>query len=128
MKLRIAIIVGMISLCLPGAARAEDLSVAGKVVDAAGKPAADVELASFWSSRNNSMQAYQSTKSDASGRFSLKVQFYGQGLAVLALDKERKTGGLVSVDKESAGKDLSVNLGPLVRVKGDFFCKELDQK
>src|SRR6266849_9057122 len=98
MKLRIAIVVGLMSLALPGWTKAaEELTVAGKVVDAAGKPAAGVELAPFWTSRNGSMQGYQNTTSDGDGRFSLKVPYFGRGQAVLALDKERKTGGIITV-------------------------------
>ncbi len=129
MKLSIAIATALIGLSLPGCAKAaQNLTVAGTVVDAAGKPAAGVELASFWASRNNSMQGQQSTTSDESGRFSLKVPSYGRSVAVLAMDKERKTGGILTVDKETAGKDRTVTLGPLVRVKGNFHCKELNQK
>ena len=76
MKLNVAIAVGCISLLLRGSAWAEDLTIAGKVVDAAGKPAAGVELASFWMSQKGSMQAYQGTTSDPDGRFSLKVPYW----------------------------------------------------
>jgi hypothetical protein len=36
---------------------------------------------------------------------------------VLALDKERKTGAILTVDKESAAKEARLALGPLVRVR-----------
>jgi hypothetical protein len=128
MKLRIVIVLGWIGLALTDSSRAEDLAIAGKVVGADGTPIASAEVAPFWTSRNDSMQSYQGTKSDANGRFSLKVPFYGRSVAVLALDKERKTGAILTADKESAAKEATLALGPLVRVKGSFFCPDLKQK
>jgi len=129
MKRRFVIAVGLLSLALPGwTSAAGDLTIAGKVVDAAGKPAANVELSTFWTSRASSMQGHESVKSNQDGRFSLKVPDYGSGVAVLAVDKDRKTGGILAVEKGSSAKDVTVTLGPLVRVKGSFFCKELNRK
>lgn len=166
MKLPIALAAVWIGFALPVCATAnEDLTVAGKVVDAAGKPAAGVEIASFWDSHNNSMHAFQGTTSDENGRFSLKVPSYGRSVALLAFDRDRKNGGILIVktgengggwlrqmdkvfsprnlvaglahllanggaagEQKSIGKDRTITLGPLVRVKGDFSCKELNQK
>ncbi len=129
MNRRFLIAVGLLSLVLPEWGRAAgDLTIAGKVVDAAGKPVASVELSAFWTSRASSMQGHESVKSDQDGRFSLKVPDYGRGVAVLAVDKDRKTGGILAVEKGSAANDVTVTLGPLVRVKGNFFSKELNRK
>jgi hypothetical protein len=117
-----------LALSLPLAARADHLTVSGRVVDAAGKPVADVELASFWTAENGAMKAYLPVTSDAQGRFSLKVNYGGRPVAVLGLDKQRKTGGLVSVSKQAAEKEVTVTLGPLVRVKGSFACKDPNTK
>jgi hypothetical protein len=122
------IIVALVLLGLGGLARAEELQIRGKVVDAAGKPAAGVELATFWMVRQGAMTAYQPVTSAADGRFTLKTEFYGRPTAVLGLDRERKTGGLVQVKTPADAKDVTLKLEPLVRVQGDFFCKELGFK
>jgi thiol-disulfide isomerase/thioredoxin len=106
-------------------AHADQMTVSGKVVDSSGKPVAGVEVAWFWNAEDAAMKAYQPAVSDAQGRFTLKVNDGGRPVAVLGLDKERKTGALVSVDKKSADNKVTLTLGPLVRVKGKFSCKEL---
>jgi thiol-disulfide isomerase/thioredoxin len=110
------------------AARADNVTVTGRVTDAAGKPAAGVELASFWMVEGDNMKAYQGVTTDAEGRFSIKLSHYGRPVAVLGLDHDRKTGGLFTVDPKAARKEVTLKLGPLVRVKGSFFCKELNFK
>ena len=58
----------------------------------------------------------------------MSMQFYGFPQALLALDKERKTGGLIVVDGKAAPKSIEIKLGPLVKVHGSFFCKELERR
>jgi hypothetical protein len=122
------IAVTLVLLGLAGPAAADEMVIRGKVVDVAGKPAAGVELATFWIARDGAMTAYQGVTSGADGGFSLKAQFYGRPVAVLGLDKERKTGGLIEVKTPADAKDVTLDLQPLVRVKGDFFCKELNSR
>ena len=127
MKSRFAIVVCFV-LSWAVLAHAEDVTIKGKVVDAAGKPVSGVEVASFWKSQDDAMKSFDGVTSDEKGQFTLKASLYGQLLALLALDKDRKAGGLVTVDKKTAGADVSIVLGPLVRLKGDFFCKEMEFK
>ncbi len=101
--------------------------IRGKVVDANGKLAAGVELATFWIAQNGTMTAYQGVTSAADGMFTLKTEYYKRPVAVLGLDKERKTG-VVSVKTPADAGDVTLKLEPLVRVQGDFFCKELSFK
>jgi hypothetical protein len=75
------------------------------------------------------MQPYKGATTDAEGRFALALTFYGPGTqALLALDEDRKTGGLVLVESKSADKPVEIKLAPLVHVHGRFFCKELDRQ
>jgi thiol-disulfide isomerase/thioredoxin len=127
MKSRFAIVVCLVLSCAVSA-YAENLTINGKVVDATGKPVSGVEIASFWVSDGDAMKPNQGAASDDKGQFTLKASFYGQPIALLALDKARKTGGLITVDKKTAATDVSIALGPLVQLKGDFFCKEMDFK
>ena len=127
MKSRFAIVVCFV-LSWAVLAHAEDVTIKGKVVDAAGKPVSGVEVASFWKSQDDAMKSFHGVTSDEKGQFTLKASLSRQPLALLALDKDRTAGGLVTVDKKTPGADVSIVLGPLVRLKGDFFCKEMDFK
>jgi thiol-disulfide isomerase/thioredoxin len=124
MNLRRTSLAILVTMSLTFAARADNLTISGRVVDSAGKPAADVELSWFWTAEDGAMKAYLPVITDAQGRFSLKASYGGRPVAVLALDKDRKTGGLISVDQKSADKDVTITLGPLVRVKGSFASKD----
>jgi hypothetical protein len=104
----------------------EERTVTGRVVDAAGKPAAGIEVATLWDAANDQMKPYKGATTDAEGRFTLKAPSHLE--ALLALDKERKTGGLVPLDEKAAGKPVEIKLAPLVHVHGDFFCKELNKR
>jgi len=128
MKLRNIAVLALAATAVLGVARAEDLTVKGKVVDAAGRPVAGAEVASFWTAHEGAMRPHNGATTDADGHFTLKAAFWGRPVAVLVLDKDRKTGGLFTVDKASAAREATVKLEPLVRVKGDFTSKELDHK
>src|SRR5438105_4383691 len=114
MKLRVAMTASLALSCLTCSIRADTLTVTGHVTDAAGKPVADAELASFWMAEGENMKAYQGVTTDVDGKFSLKLNHYGRPIAVLGLAKDRKTGGLFSVDPKSEPKEVTVKLEPLV--------------
>jgi hypothetical protein len=129
MNIRCGIVAGALVLALPWAARAQDeVKVRGRVLDAAGKPVAGAEVATFWSAENNKMTPHKAATTDADGRFALPVTFYGRGQGLLALDKNRKTGGLVLVEPKDAEKPVEFKLGPLVHLHGQFSCKELNKR
>jgi hypothetical protein len=106
----------------------EQQKVAGKVVDAAGKGVVAADVATFWATDTGSMRPFNGVQTDKDGKFALSFPNYGQPQALLALDKDRKTGGLIVIDPKAAGKDVEIKLEPLVKVHGDFFCKELGKK
>jgi thiol-disulfide isomerase/thioredoxin len=106
---------------------AQQVTVRGKVLDAAGKPAAGVEVANFWDGAGGRMKAYQSTTTSADGTFSAKVPGWMQEAPLMVLDKDRKLGGLALVKPTDGAVVPPITLGPLVRVKGKLECKELDR-
>src|SRR5438067_782675 len=112
MRKRVGIIVAVFCLTMLGGARAEDLKITGKVVDAADKPIAGVDVATFWNSHAGALQPNDAATTGSDGKFSLKVQYYGRGTALFALDKERKIGGVLAIDPKSPGKEVQVKLGP----------------
>jgi hypothetical protein len=128
MGARLLFIVGVLSACATGAARAENLTIAGKAVDAGGKAVGGVDVADFWMARADGMKAYQGVTSNDKGEFAIKINYYNRPTAIMAMDKERKHGAIIAVDKKSAGIEVVVKLEPLVRVSGKFFCRELNFK
>jgi hypothetical protein len=128
MKVRCWIVATILAL-LPMAARAqEEIKVNGRVVDAAGKPVAKAEIATFWSTMKEKLTAYKGVTTDTEGRFTLPVAFYGRGQALFVLDKDRKTGGLIVVEPKDAEKAVEIKLAPLVHLHGKFECKELNKQ
>ncbi len=127
MKARYGIVAVILGL-LPMTARAqEEVKITGRVLDAAGRPVAGAEVASFWMVQKGTMTSHQGAITNSEGRFTLSMAFYGRGqAALLALDKDRKTGGLVIV--EEAAKPLEIKLAPLVHLHGKFDCKELGKR
>jgi hypothetical protein len=111
-----------------GAEAQEPVKVHGQVVDSAGKAVAGAQVATFWMADPPPMRPYEPTASDAKGEFTLKVNLYGRAQALLAMDKELKTGGLAIVEPKSADKPVTIKLGPLVHVHGSFYCKELGKR
>jgi hypothetical protein len=127
MKAQYAIIAVILAL-LPMAARAQDeVKVAGRVVDAAGKPVAGVDVASIWMAEHDGMKPYQGVTTNAEGRFVLPIAFRGRKHGLMALHKDRRIGGLVLMDERVAEKPAEIKLVPLVHVYGRVFCKELNK-
>jgi hypothetical protein len=84
------------AICLAIApASAQDMRmVNGQVLDSAGKPVAEADVAGSWSVRNGEMEAVQGIKTDADGKFSMKLPFFTAERTLLAIARDRKTGGL----------------------------------
>ncbi len=110
-----------------GVAQDRDVKIIGRVVDAAGKPVAGVEVAPFWDVPENGgkQHGYASATTDASGKFVVKVDFYRENAAIMALDAERKNGGLAIIASGSAKESVEIKLAPVSRVHGKFESKEL---
>jgi hypothetical protein len=122
-------VAAVVGLLVPIAAMAQEpQKVTGQVVDAAGKPVVGADVATFWGADKGKMAPFNGVSTDKEGKFSLSMQLYGFRQAVLAMDKERKTGGLIVVEGKSTPKSIEIKLGPLVKVHGSFFCKELDRR
>jgi len=111
------------------AAHAQEVTkVAGRVVDASGKPVAGAEVGIWWTAHEAGTTPYHGTITNAEGRFTLSITFNGRKEGLIALDRDRKTGGLLVLDEKIAGKPVEIKLVPLVGVKGRFFCEELGKR
>ncbi len=117
-----------LSVSIPvGAQSPQKQEIKGQVVDSDGKPAAGADVATFWGADTGAMQPFNGVKTDKEGKFTLPLQ-PGFAQAVLAMDKDRKSGGFAVADGKSLDKPLDIKLGPLVKLHGNFFCKETNKR
>jgi hypothetical protein len=133
MRIRI-LLFGLLVATAP-AASAQEVIVKGTVVDADGKPVANVEVANFWIGKHDFlgfgkgvwMTAYGAATTDAEGKFAVKVPAWMPEPAILAMTADRKTGAVAAFKKDTT--DLPpMKLAPLVKVTGKFESKELGHK
>src|SRR6516162_1884110 len=115
MRTKSWITAGVLCLAASPAWAQQPQKVTGQVVDSAGKPVAEAEVATFWMADKGTIQPFNSVKTNAEGKYALDVQFYGRAQALFAADKDRRTGGLVVVEPKKASKPAAIKLGPLVR-------------
>ena len=115
--------------------RAEDASpkMTGQVVDAGGHPVSNAEVSNDWfagvsdsGSKVGTMPSSPGVKTDSAGRFPITPGSGKNKTLLMAFDKERKRGGIATVDPGSANRVVTIKLQPLVNVKGKFACKELE--
>src|SRR5262249_47692269 len=123
------IVTALVAICLliPPAPAQDVRTVTGQGVDAAGIPVADADVPAAWVVRNDEMTPGQGVKTDGDGKFSMSLPFFAADRMLLAIAKDRKTGALAFVERDAAGKPITMRCEPLVRVRGQFFCKELDR-
>jgi len=117
-------------LLMPSSLVGQD-QVSGTVVDAAGRPVAAARVADFWTSAGDdqnaqgSMHPFNMTETDAEGRFTITLQFYGRPSALLAIDAAQQHGGIAVIDPQRLDTPVSIRLVPLIEVRGRFSCDEL---
>ena len=123
------LVMGFLGLALIGAgeARADITRLTGRVVDAAGKPIAGAEVGTVWMFDGDRPQAFDGVKADADGRFRMDHNFNGRPGALVAMDADRKVGGLAIVDPAKVPESVEISAGSLVRVHGGFACPELGE-
>ncbi len=119
---------GLIWVVLGFDVQAAPVRVAGRVVAQDGSPVVGAEVATMWGFDDGKMNAFGGVKTDADGRFQMSAEFYNRPGALVAVDADRKVGGLTVVDPTKVSDSTEIKVGPLVRVHGDFSCKELDKR
>lgn len=122
--------VAMACLLLAGAsamAQDQDVKVSGRVIDGEGKPVPGARVASFWIVKEDDGKqvGYKDATSDAEGRFTVKVNFYGRDQALMAMNSDETSAGLVVVTPTGAKSAVEIRLGPVIRVHGKFGSKDL---
>jgi hypothetical protein len=126
MRLHRLIMAGIIGLILPQSIQSQQPppKITGQVIDSDGKPVAEADVAVWWNANSGKMQPFRGVKTDKDGNFSLSAEG-AFGNPILVLDKERKTGAVKLWKAESP--TLNFQLGPLVKVHGSVFSKELNK-
>lgn len=131
MKFRLRMILSAMAAFAPlTAALGGEKTISGVVVDAKGRPAPAVQLAVEWtaSGKELRLEPRQKIESDAAGRFSGKVPTGECMLAVLALDKDRKTGAVKLVPEADIEKPMTLQLGPLITASAEIVIGEFEKK
>lgn len=132
-------------LLAPAAAPAADREVRGRVLDAEGRPVAGADVGPWWAgngtgkrpdgssfdlSKSEEVREFwghlgrmdprgrSSARTDDQGRFALKVPPIFHNL--MAMDRDRRIGGIAPVPKAPNDDPLEIRLGPLVRVRASF--------
>lgn len=140
-QLAFLLLVGSINF---GIAGAEDITVAGRVVDENGNPVSGATVSHFWRANGSSTKPdgtpydfkneeeikqfwgnvgemapsneARSATTANDGTFSLTV--YHRARAVLAMDAQRQTGGYGEIPRSYSGEEIQIQLRPVVRVTG----------
>jgi hypothetical protein len=120
----------LLSLTCCSTAFADTFVVTVKVVDGDKKPVAKADLALFWDVLNGAMtpRGEKPIVTNADGKAVLRVDDWNEKRPLMVLSADRALGGIVGVSKADDGKEITVTLGPTVRVKGELVCKELNSK
>ncbi len=111
-------------------------SVTVRAVDANQKPVAKADVDLVWLAKDGAMTgaAQKPMVTDAAGKALLTMETWlAKSLlkhkqAVVVFSADRKLGGITGVGQDDNGKELTVTLGPTVRVKAKLECKELNLK
>jgi hypothetical protein len=106
---------------------AETFTVNVKAVDANWKPIRGAEAGLFWNVQDHRMtpQANRFVVTDTNGKGVLRVEDWNEKRPLLVLSPDRTRGAIVGVSKADDGKELTVTLGPTLRLKGKLDCTEL---
>jgi len=100
--------------------------IAGRAVDADGKPVAGVTVALHWELRDGAMEANDGVRTGEDGAFGLPVRWRRPSVAALALDKDRRRGAIAIVDRGAADA-VVLTLAPVVRADWGFDASKLDR-
>ena len=125
----VKLLIAMILLA-SGSSMAQDqgVKVRGRVLDREGKPVAGANVASMWGvseDGSKKQEGFGAATTDAEGRFTVKVDFYGRDAGLLAIDSGRTVGGTTVIPVAQAQREVEIRLMPLVRVHGKFESKDL---
>jgi hypothetical protein len=99
------------------------------VLDAAGKPVPEAEVARGWRGFQGRMVGWDGFQADGNGRFRGDVEVYdtARPMVLVAFDAERKRAGIATWDPAKPDELLEFHLQPAIRVHGRFLTAETKQ-
>ena len=116
----------VLGLAMPGRA-ATFVTVAGRVVDGAGKPVAGARVSESWFAEQAEPAAPgRAATTDADGRFGLEVMSYGRDLLVTAFDGAMTVGRSAIVPAKGADGPVRIEVAPLAEVRGAYAAARPD--
>jgi hypothetical protein len=108
--------------------------IRGRVVDAEGRPAANVEIGTHWSFdgeaatprwRSSTVaRPNTSLRTDGTGRFSGTLFARRRSVAVFALDMRTRHGGIFVFTRDNLAQPCTLEIGPLVHLHGETRIDE----
>ena len=107
----------------------EPVTVTIKVVDAEGQAVPDANVTfnwTFYKDYDLNGPSKDPLTTDKTGKATLTLEEWRIGGPLLVMSNDRKFGAFQTVTDDDNGKTFIVKLKPTVRVKGNFYCKELD--
>ena len=110
-------------VCAISAVSQQEPVYTGTIVDPDGNNVAGVDVAQFWlggQPDNGGFRAYGATKSDAEGKFALKLNDVQFPETLFAMDSGRRRGAVFVVPAEGLATNLRIQLQPLHRVSYRF--------
>jgi hypothetical protein len=147
-----------ILVCVAAVVKAEEKPVVhGRVVDEQHRAVADADVDFFWRANGSGRDkdgkllignpetmhefwghvgemepgsddgALGKQRTDADGRFRI-AERQTSAFTLIAMDRERRRGGLCQLPKDYDGTELEIQLGPLVRISGSFASPTAERK
>jgi tetratricopeptide (TPR) repeat protein/thiol-disulfide isomerase/thioredoxin len=113
-------------LLLPFASMADIVRVSGVVVGRDDQPVADAAINDWWVAEDSRMKGADAY-TGRDGTFTLELELSPEGKPLLVYDERQETGGLILVTPAMAKAPLRIRLGPLVTVRGNYYCDELQE-
>jgi hypothetical protein len=107
-------------------ARAQEKQFHGTVVDGAGRPVAGAAVDTYWAVTDGKLAPRAGTRTDAEGRFQLRVETIPKRPhPLMAVDPTVSFGVAIALDAERAETPLTLQLAPMVPVRGEITSSKL---
>ncbi|HEX6814011.1 MAG TPA: hypothetical protein VF384_20475 [Planctomycetota bacterium] len=107
-------------------ARAQEKEFHGTVVGADGKPVANAPVDTYWAVVNGKLAPRAGTRTDAEGRFKIRVATIPRRPhPLMATDGTVTLGAATALDAEKSDVDVTLRLVPMVPVRGEITSKDL---
>ncbi len=144
------VLIALALIAGPATAGTGSWTLAGRVLDAQGRPVPDVRISAYWNANGVPLQdvlrfqkeggdaskfsanqgrmepwGEHPTKTDAEGRFRCEMSY--RHYFLLAIDKQQQRGALILNDSRRLPSRLDIKLGPLVRLHGRVRIAGNDQ-